>query len=269
MNPNANQERYVEAAIAAVQAGLRCAMELAQKEVDVTVKSGVDIVTAADVAAEDAMRHVLNARCAELPIVGEERGGEAEGDAYWLLDPICGTRNYASGLPLYACNLAVVQRGVATVGVVGDGCTGQVFAGIRGRGAFNASQPGRPALLVRSAGIVALDLTGKPPFDSPRAAGNLFASLCGDGRFHVRFLGTTLPFAKVACGDFAAAMLIGGVVDPLHIAAGVALAEAAGARVTDAYGKAWDLRSPSCVAAATPSLHEHLLKLIQGAFGGP
>ncbi len=266
-NPQGHQQRYVDAAVTAVQSGLRCAIELSQGEFGVTVKDGVDVVTAADLAAEDVMRRALNAHCPELPVVGEERGGQPVGDTYWLLDPICGTRNYASRLPIYACNLALVHRGVVEIGVVGDGSTGEVYAGIRGSGAFNASRPGRPTLLVRDSAVVALDLTGKPPFEgSPQTAGRLFASLCSDGRFHVRFLGTMLTFAKVASGDFAAALLVGSVVDPLHVAAGVALAEAAGARVTDARGNPWDLHSATCVASATPALHDHLLRLIEDAF---
>ena len=32
-----------------------------------------------------------------------------DGSPYWLVDPICGTRNFASGIPLYCVNLALVE----------------------------------------------------------------------------------------------------------------------------------------------------------------
>ncbi len=65
---------------------------------DVTVKAGRDIVTAMDVAVEDALRTRLAAAFG-LPVIGEERGGEApaDGSGYWLVDPICGTRNSEAG----------------------------------------------------------------------------------------------------------------------------------------------------------------------------
>jgi fructose-1,6-bisphosphatase/inositol monophosphatase family enzyme len=46
---------------------------------DVTVKSGRDVVTMADVAIEDAVRGILaDALC--VLVVGEERGGEESAD---------------------------------------------------------------------------------------------------------------------------------------------------------------------------------------------
>jgi myo-inositol-1(or 4)-monophosphatase len=259
--------RELEAAIAAVRAGLSRALQRTGAD-QITAKHGVDVVTAADVAAEDVMRLLLLERCPEIAIVGEERGGEANEDAYWLIDPICGTRNYASGMPLFCCNLALVQGGVVRVAAVGDGTNGEVYAAAEGGPAFHASRPGRPRLRVRDGSVVALDLAGKPPFaGSPRALGELWARLCCDGRFHVRLLSTTLPFAKVACGDFAAAMLLGNVVDPVHIAAGAALAGSAGATVTDGAGEPWTLRSASFIAAASPALHATLMEAIQSTFG--
>ncbi len=65
---------------------------------DVTAKAGRDIVTSTDLAVEDAIRTLLAASTG-LPVVGEEQGGEVppDGSAYWLVDPVCGTHNYAAG----------------------------------------------------------------------------------------------------------------------------------------------------------------------------
>lgn len=37
---------------------------------------------------------------------------------HWLVDPICGTRNFASGIPLCCVNLALVEGGQVSVAVV-------------------------------------------------------------------------------------------------------------------------------------------------------
>src|SRR2546430_4849045 len=103
---------------------------------DITSKGERDLVTATDVAVEDAIRDQL--RGPAHPVVGEERGGEApaDGSPYWLVDPICGTRNFASGIPLYCVNVALVEDHQVTCAVVGDGSTGEVIVAERGRGAF-------------------------------------------------------------------------------------------------------------------------------------
>jgi fructose-1,6-bisphosphatase/inositol monophosphatase family enzyme len=72
---------------------------------DVTVKGARVLVTAADLAVEDLVRGVVGDALG-FSVIGEERGGNAaaDGSLYWLVDPICGTRNFASGIPLYCVN---------------------------------------------------------------------------------------------------------------------------------------------------------------------
>ena len=79
------------------------ALEFARRRVgaaDITAKEGCDLVTATDVAVEDAVRMMVGGVAGSL-VVGEERGGEppADGAPYWLVDPIYRTRNFASGVP--------------------------------------------------------------------------------------------------------------------------------------------------------------------------
>src|SRR5262245_8808497 len=75
-------------------------------------KSERDVVMSIDLEVEDAIRQSL-VEAFGLPVIGEERGGQApvDGKAYWLVDPICGTRNLASRVPLYCTNLALVESG--------------------------------------------------------------------------------------------------------------------------------------------------------------
>src|SRR3984893_15643564 len=116
------------------------ALELARGGVgakDITSKGARDVVTATDVAVEDAVRGLLSDALG-FSVTGEERGGEASanGSPYWLVDPICGTRNFASGIPLYCVNLALVEGDQVTVAVVGDPSTAEIHVAERGRGAW-------------------------------------------------------------------------------------------------------------------------------------
>jgi myo-inositol-1(or 4)-monophosphatase len=252
----------IRAALAAVRAGLAVAQRRTGAD-RIQAKDGIDIVTDADVAAEQAIRAVLAEQCPQLPIVGEE-GGESvpHSGAYWLVDPICGTRNYASQLPLYCTNVALIEDGVATIAVVGDGGTSELHYAERSRGAFRARAAEGDIRLAASAGtVIGLELGGKPPYRDP-VLGNLVAGLAADGRFYPRLLGTTLGFVKLASGDMAGLILLTDTADPLHTAAGCLLAEEAGALVTDRAGRPWTLATATLVAAATCELHAELLRWV-------
>ena len=106
---------------------------------DVTFKAARDLVTGTDVAVEDTVRRIVGET--RYPIVGEERGGETSDDgSYWLVDPICGTRNFASGIPLCGVNVALVEDGEVALGLVGDPSTGEIHLASGGvaRGPFVA-----------------------------------------------------------------------------------------------------------------------------------
>src|SRR5215217_3240712 len=107
------------AALAAADAGLKLMMRRAGAD-QITSKGGRDLVTATDVAVEDVVRASLLAAYPDWTVVGEERGGEDQvGDRpYWLVDPICGTRNFAANIPMYAVNIALVKDGQVTASAV-------------------------------------------------------------------------------------------------------------------------------------------------------
>src|SRR5207248_11697906 len=63
------------------------------------------------------------------------RGGEpVAGQPYWLVDPICGTRHFASNIPLYCHNIALVENGEVTVAAIGVGKTGEILFAEKGEG---------------------------------------------------------------------------------------------------------------------------------------
>jgi len=95
-----------EAAIRAVKTAQQIA-DSREGAAKITSKGGIDLVTGADVACEDAIRLELTQAFPQYPVVGEERAGTpVAGKPYWLVDPICGTRHYASDIPLYCTNVA-------------------------------------------------------------------------------------------------------------------------------------------------------------------
>lgn len=229
---------------------------------EITSKGGRDLATATDVASEDAIRRELLGRYPTYPVVGEERGGEPEpsGGPYWLVDPICGTRNFASDLPLYSVNVALVEDGRVTVAAVGDGGTGDRYWAERGQGARLLTATGdRPLHASDASPSIALgDATSSEP-DHAHAADFVRAAIASN-RWYVRMLGTTFTFAHVAAGRVAAYIQF-KTSGPVHTAAGCLLAQEAGATVTDLDGRPWDLSTRAFLAAATPELHRDLLAM--------
>jgi len=70
-----------------------------------------DPVTAADRAAERAMRHILSQQRPDDGILGEEYGAEAGSTGWtWYLDPIDGTRAFIAGLPVWTTLIGLVDE---------------------------------------------------------------------------------------------------------------------------------------------------------------
>lgn len=249
-------------AIRAVRAALQVVAERIDSE-RIIAKGRLDIATGTDIRSQDVIREVLQREHPEHHFVGEESGLDippAEG-SYWLIDPICGTRNFASRLPLYAVNVALVEARRVVVAAVGDGANGQVFVAERGRGAWLDAGDGLVRISAsESSATVVLD-PGAPGGPEATRAATVVAGAIRSGRWELRMLGTTLDLAYLAAGRLAAVWHFSRI-PPLHFAAGALLAAEAGALVTDEDGAPWDLESQGLVAAATPAVHRALVALL-------
>lgn len=260
--------RETAAGVAAVEAGLTVAVRRVDAD-RLIAKGGLDLATGADVGAERAIRAVLSERLPDCVIVGEEEGGAIppDGRPYWLVDPICGTRNYASRVPLFSTHVALVEDGQVALAVVGDGLSHEVSFAERGAGAYVRAVEGLERLRTRDVPVLAVDMAGTPLYaGSPEALGSLMAAIVRRRRWYVRQLGTSLVFARLAAGDIGGLLLLGAVPSPLHTAAGCLLAEEAGAVVTDLAGRPWDLATAAFIVGATTELHAELLAMSVSSF---
>ncbi|MBM4381821.1 MAG: histidinol-phosphatase [Deltaproteobacteria bacterium] len=103
------------------------------RNVAVETKRDGSPVTEADRAAERAIREVLASFDRELPILGEEYGGET-GQRGWIVDPIDGTISFSRGLPLYGTLIALVDEGAPVLGLIDLPSLGERTSGHRGGG---------------------------------------------------------------------------------------------------------------------------------------
>ena len=81
--------------------------------------SSFDPVTAADRAAEAAMRTLIRRTFPDHGVVGEEYGDEhADAEYVWVLDPIDGTKSFISGMPAWGTLIALTRSGKPVFGMM-------------------------------------------------------------------------------------------------------------------------------------------------------
>ena len=95
-----------------------------------SLSGSFDPVTAADRAAEAAMRALIKGTFPEHGIIGEEFGADRpEAEYVWVLDPIDGTKSFICGLPAWGTLIALTRRGEPIYGVMHQPFTREHFAG--------------------------------------------------------------------------------------------------------------------------------------------
>jgi fructose-1,6-bisphosphatase/inositol monophosphatase family enzyme len=125
---------------------------------DIAEKTGPDdLVTIADSAAEAALTARLAAYLPGSLVVGEEAvAADASvierlrgGGACWVIDPIDGTQDFATGAPDFTLMVALVEDGVATAGWIMAPARGAVAYGGQGHGVWLGRGGSAPTPVVR------------------------------------------------------------------------------------------------------------------------
>ncbi|MDR6319022.1 myo-inositol-1(or 4)-monophosphatase [Actinoplanes couchii] len=223
-----------------------------------------DFATTADVEAEKAIIDVLRAARPDDLILGEESGHTGSGvtDRLWLVDPLCGTLNYAVRNMLVSVNVALRTGGQATVAACADPFTNEVFW-TDGAAAY-VRRDGEDERLTPSAESRLVDVNLDPPFPNHEvfSAARMLADEGFIDQFRPRVVSTTLAVAWVAAGRRAAYVTDGHLRDSVHFAAGIAICQAGGCVVTGIDGQPIHTGAGGLVVAADEQTHAALLVLI-------
>jgi myo-inositol-1(or 4)-monophosphatase len=253
-----------ELALAAAQAGAQVVGARYGSALTRIEKSPVDFATDADVEAEQAIRELIGTARPADGFVGEEAGasGPSSAPRSWLVDPLCGTLNYAAQTPLVAVNVALREAGRIAVAAVADPFAGEVFWTDGIRSYLRRGLTDVPLLPTAASALVDVNLD--PPFPNAATfrAVHLLAEPGFAEAFRPRVSSTTLALAWVAAGRRAAYVTDGELRDSVHFAAGIALCEAAGCLVTDLRGEPVHSGAGGLIAAADEQTHTTLLELI-------
>lgn len=100
-------------------------------------KQDASPVTEADMAAHGIVVVGLSALTPEIPVISEENETHpATQGRFWCVDPLDGTRSFARGEGEFTVNIALVEQGVATLGIIACPLDGSCYAGAAGKGAW-------------------------------------------------------------------------------------------------------------------------------------
>ncbi|MFP4590920.1 MAG: inositol monophosphatase family protein [Halobacteriales archaeon] len=217
-----------------------------------------DLVTEADYQSERIITSIIEYEFPEHNVHSEEDIHHDAGSRYtWLIDPLDGTGNYANGNPNYAVSIALVDGDEPVVGVVYAPETDELFSAIEGgpayRNAYRISTTDRDRL------DESVFMSGYDP----------------DGQFLTHFYNVTRGVRRLGSVALHLCYLAAGSCDatwefdtaPWDTAAGVVIARAAGARLTDAAGHPYTIYAPDGerneLLGSNGPLHDAVLEHLQ------
>lgn len=228
-------------------------------EGDIRVKSeAIDLVTEADEAAERLIRARVQEIMPEALFIGEEAvaadasllGKLADADLAVVVDPIDGTYNFASGLPLFGVMMSVISKGETIAGLIFDPMGNDWAIAEKGSGAWLCAADGSQTQmsvvlapeLSQMVGIantgyfdvetrrkILMNLADVRLFTSYRCAAHEYRLFCG-GHMHFLMYNKLMPWDHLAgtllsqeAGAYAS-RLDGSPYLPRHVDGGLLLA---------------------------------------------
>jgi 3'(2'), 5'-bisphosphate nucleotidase len=122
-------------------------LEIVRRGFETESKRDSSPVTEADRAAELIILAALARAAPGVPVIAEEEVAAGRipqhGDTYFLVDPLDGTREFVRGGDDYTVNIALVEHGAPTLGVVFAPAAGRLHGGWVGSGAWVDEGRGR------------------------------------------------------------------------------------------------------------------------------
>ena len=234
-----------------------------------------DLVTEADLAAEQAVLQVLEAETPELGVLAEESGRrEGQGSPLeWCVDPLDGTTNYAHRYPFFATSIGLTWNGAPLLGALAAPALDALYWAAPGLGAWCNDEPitvSDCSELGRSLLVTGFAYDRHTRLDNNYAEFSWFTHRSRGVR---RGGSASMDLAFVADGRLDGYWERG--LSPWDLAAGVVLVEQAGGVVCSYDGSPADLATGRLIAC-TPGLQQALMaglaacRPLSGAsFGAP
>ncbi len=228
-----NQSRMLDEVVEIARAAGEAILGVYAAGFAVREKADASLVTEADERAEALILEALTSLTPSIPVVSEEAAAKGAapviGDRFWLVDPLDGTREFVGGNGEFTVNIALIEQGVPTQGVVLAPALGRVFGGFAGGGAFVEEKGHRRAIECRHPPSEGLTVVSSRSHGDQEA---LDAFLAGRSVARSAHAGSSLKFCLIAAGEADLYPRLGRTME-WDTAAGHAVLAAAGGRVRD------------------------------------
>lgn len=223
-----------ETVIAIAQDAAAAIMQVYAAGFDVMLKDDDSPVTAADLAANQCIVNGLSRLTPDLPILSEESPPvdwetRRHWGAYWLVDPLDGTREFIKRNGEFSVNIALIYQGAPTFGVVLAPVTGLAWHAMRGEQAYRRQGLHDTVLRTRVPAQAPLRVAASRSHRSPRTQ----ALLQRMGDIETVAQGSSLKFCRIAEGGLDVYPRLGPTSE-WDTAAGQCVLQAAGGLVLSA-----------------------------------
>lgn len=226
-----------EGVIAIARAAAAEILKIYDSEFAVQHKDDRSPLTAADLAAHHCIVDGLKQLTPDIPVLSEESveipaAQRRQWDRLWLVDPLDGTREFVKRNGEFTVNIALIEHGVSTFGVVQAPVTGALWHGGQELGAFRRDGDSERELHVRAPAEVPRRVAASRSHRDERT--NLFIERMGHSE--TVGLGSSLKFCALAQGDIDVYPRFGPTSE-WDTAAAQAVLEGAGGAVLDLHGR--------------------------------
>ncbi len=226
-----------EAVIAIARTAAGEILSVYASEFAITRKDDRSPLTAADLASHRCIVDGLRALTPDIPVLSEESRDidivrRREWSTLWLVDPLDGTREFIKRNGEFTVNIALIEHGVATFGVIQQPVTGVLWHGALGGGAFRREGGEELPIRVRMPAKMPLRVAASRSHRDERTQA-LLAALPDS---EAVACGSSLKFCRIAEGGIDLYPRFGPTSE-WDTAAGQAILEAAGGAVLDPRGR--------------------------------
>ena len=216
-------------------------------------------VTIADMRAEEAMRKLISEKFPEHGVVGEEKGNVNKNAKFlWVLDPIDGTKNYASGSYNFGTLIALMVENNYLMGIMNQPVLEERWIGISGhKTTFN----GKP-VKTRSCQDVSKAWMSSTHPSMFQNIGHLEFKNLTESVFHYLFGSDCIGYGLLANGYID--IVCESQLKFWDYAAHIPIIEGAGGIITDWNGNSLTPESEGdVIACGDKRLHEKVLTILQ------
>ena len=208
---------------------------------DVEHKADDSPLTADDIASHRRIVEGLQRLTPEIPVLSEESADtdiatRRSWSRLWLVDPLDGTREFVKRNGEFTVNIALIEDGVATFGVIQAPVTGELWWGDSVHGAYRRDAIGEIALETRTPALPPLRVAASRSHRDPRTEAFMAKMAAQMGGLEAIGVGSSLKFCRVADGAIDVYPRFAPTSE-WDTAAGQCIVEAAGGRVLDPKGR--------------------------------